>query len=180
MLGGLISISFKSADQTEMRYVFGVRIATGANSQLVSYIAQKYSADGILRGQRMFSNKDEFIKVVAGFWPSPFNPGKIDYFELNEIEGGVYVNDTIQAKIAYCPALDSLWKIRFSDWPHHGYNEQGWSLDKYRPSLKQEEYLAKRYHIRSLDLDFIVDTNFFQLLKDVSDPTWISNYRSLY
>lgn len=170
----------QQVDQSEMRYVYGVRISTGANSQLVTYIAKKYSVDGGLKAQRIFTDQAEFIKVVSGFWPSPFNPQKINYFEKYDVFGGVYVNDTIHAKIPYCPAMDSLWKIRFSEWPHHGYNEQGWSLDKYRPSLKQEAYLANRYHFKQLDFEYIVDTNFWKLLKDVSDPEWVSNYRSLY
>lgn len=168
------------SDEVEMRYVFGVRISTGTNSQMVSFIAKKMTLDGTVKAQRYFTDQAEFIKVVSGFWPSPFNPKKINYFEKYEVFGGVYVNDTINAKISYCPAMDSLWKIRFSEWPQHGYNEAGWSLDKYRPSLKQEEYLSKRYNFKQLDFDYIVDTNFFNLLRDVGDPEWVMNYRSLY
>lgn len=170
----------KPTHQEENRYVYGVRISTGANSQMLSFIAKRYDGMGNLKAQRIYSDKDEFIKVVAGFWPSPFNPSKTNYFELYQVFGGVYVNDTINAKISYCPALDSLWKIRFSEWPHHGYNEPGWSLSKFRPSLEQESYLSKRYNIKELDFEFIVDTNFFKLLQDVSNPEWIAAYKSLY
>ncbi|TSJ41688.1 hypothetical protein [Fluviicola chungangensis] len=163
--------------QPAYRVVFGVRIATGVNSSVVSFVAMKYSDDGILRAKRYFTSKDEFIKVLSGYWPSPFNPDKTDYFKLNNIVGGVFVNDTIRAEIGYCPALDSLWKIRFSDWPYVGRNEAGWSLNRIRPSLKQEEYLANRYHIKQLDFDYIVDTNFWKLMYDVTDTTWIENYK---
>ena len=39
-----------------------------------------------------------------------------------------------------------------------GKNEAGWSLGKSRPGLKQEEYFAKRYNIKQLDFDYVVDT----------------------
>lgn len=175
------TVYFQKTDiQESDRFVYGVKISTGANSQILSFIAMKYNAYGILKSQRVFTNKDEFIKVVAGFWPSPFNPTKTNYFDQYNVFGGVYVNDTINAEVSYCPALDSLWKLRFSEWPQHGYNEPGWSLSKYRPSLKQEEYLSKRYHFKQIDFEYIVDTNFFRLLYDVTDPEWIANYKSLY
>ena len=173
----LFSLSFSEVKPPPVRYVFGARISIGVNSSMVSFVAMKYSADGILRAKRVYTSKDEFIKVLSGYWPSPFNPGRIDYFKANKIVGGVFVNDTIRVEIGYCPSLDSLWKIRFSDWPYHGHNEAGWSLDKTRPSLKQEKYLADRYHIKQLDFDYIVDTNFWKLLYDVTDPKWIEEYK---
>lgn len=169
--------SFSEVKQPSYRYVFGAKISTGPNSTLVSFVAMKYSEDGILRGKRYYTSKDEFIKVLSGYWPSPFNPQKIDLFKANKVIGGVFVNDTIRAEVGFCPALDSLWKIRFSDWPYHGRNEAGWSLNRTRPSLKQEEYLTERYHIKQLDFDYIVDTNFWKLLYDVTDSTWIENYK---
>lgn len=173
----LFSVSFSKVKPPAYRYVFGARISVGVNSSLVSFVAMKYSDDGILRAKRYYTSKDEFIKVLSGYWPSPFNPDKIDYFKANHVIGGVFVNDTIRVEIGYCPSMDSLWKIRFSDWPFHGKNEAGWSLSKTRPSLKQEEYLAKRYNIKQLDFDYIVDTNFWKLLYDVNDSTWIENYK---
>jgi hypothetical protein len=172
-----VGFSFSIEKPPTFKYVFGARISTGSNSQMVSYIAMKYSEDGILRGTRVYTSKDEFIKVLSGYWPSPFNPNKIDYFKQNKVMGGVFVNDTIRAEVGYCPALDSLWKIRFSDWPYQGRNEPGWSLNRTRPSLKQEEYLVKRYNIKQFDFDYIVDTNFWNLLYDVTDSTWIENYK---
>lgn len=173
----LFSFSFSKVKQPAYRIVFGARISTGVNSSVVSFVAMKYSEDGILRAKRNYSSKDEFIKVLSGYWPSPFNPDKTDYFQLNKVVGGVFVNDTIRVEIGYCPSLDSLWKIRYSDWPFHGKNEAGWSLNRTRPSLKQEAYLADRYHIKQLDFDYIVDTNFWKLLYDVTDSTWIENYK---
>ncbi|MNU73038.1 hypothetical protein D3C71_625130 [compost metagenome] len=173
----IFGFSFSEVKQPSSKVVFGVKISTGTNSSLVSFVAMRYSGDGVLRAKRIYTSKDEFIKVLSGYWPSPFNPQKIDYFKENNVMGGVFVNDTIRIEVGYCPALDSLWKIRFSDWPYKGWNQAGWSLNKSRPGLKQEEYLSKRYNIKQLDFDYIVDTNFWNLLYDVTDSTWISNYK---
>jgi len=162
----------------EGRVIFGVRIAMGHNSQMTSFIAMRYSADGILREKRTFAH-EEFIKVLSGYWPSPFNPNRINYFEQENVLGGVLVDSLTKKNYPYCPALDSLWKIRFSDYPFQGGNESGWSLGMYKPSLKQEKFLADRYHITNLDIDYVTDTNFWVLLRDVSDSLWIDTYRSI-
>lgn len=167
-----------SGTQSEDRVAFGVRISTEANSSVVGFIALKYSSDGMLRAKRVFTSPEEFIKVLAGFWPSPFNPGRINYFEYYQIPGGVYRDSITRKDYAYCPAFDSLWKIRFSDWPYNNRPlEAGWSLNRYRPSLKQEKYLCDRYNIKHLDFDYITDTSFWQLMRDVSDSAWIENYK---
>lgn len=163
----------------ETRVVFGVRIAMESNSQMTSYVALLYSQEGILRRKSTFK-KDDFIRMLSGFWPSPFNPKRINYFEQENVFGGVYVNDTLLEKIPYCPAFDSLWKIRWSDYPFRGSTDNfGWSNGLYRPTETQEKYLIDRYRIRHLDFDYFIDTNFWILLRDVSDTAWIRNYRSL-
>lgn len=160
------------------RVVFGVRIAMSSNSQMTSFVALRYSPDGVLREKRNFT-RDDFIRVLSGFWPSSFNPKRINYFEKENVFGGVYVNDTLLQKIPYCPAFDSLWKIRFSDYPFRGGNESGWSGGLYKPTLAQQQYLIDRYHIRHIDQDYFIDSNFWVLLRDVSDSAWIANYRSI-
>ncbi|MDH4474568.1 MAG: hypothetical protein QE487_18335 [Fluviicola sp.] len=162
----------------EGRIVFGVRISMTHSSQMTSFIAIRYNSEGALREKRIFSRED-FIKVLSGFWPSPFNPKRINYFEQENVLGGVYVNDTFLEKIPYCPAFDSLWKIRYSDFPFRGGSEVGWSNGLYKPVLSQEKYLIDRYHIKHLDQDYFIDTNFWVLLRDISDSTWRANYRAL-
>ncbi len=156
--------------------VFGVKISQSSTGSIISYIALRYSADGNLREKRP-CNKDEFIKIISGFWPTNFNSKRENFFEKNGVVGGVFVNDTLLQKVSYCPALDSLWKIRYSDYPFSGNDEKGWSLSGNRPSLKQEKYLSDRYHIKQLDFEYIIDSNFWNLMRDVSDTIWISNYR---
>ena len=89
------------------RTAFGVRISLSADGSLVGFKAMRFSSEGILRQERAFQ-RDEFIKMASGFWPSPLNPERRNYFEENHIFGGVFVDSTTNEKIAYCPAIDSL------------------------------------------------------------------------
>ena len=156
--------------------VFGVRISLSGDGSLVGFKAIRYLSNGAVKEERPFQ-RDEFIKMASGFWPSPYNPERRNYFEENEIFGGVFVDSTTNEKISYCPAIDSLWKLRFRETPFQGQAEAGWATGQYQPSPQQLKYLAVRYNIRQLDLQYIVDTNFWNLLHDVSDSTWIANYR---
>lgn len=176
----IIWLSFVSIRSVEpgSKSIFGVRISTEAGSQLTSFVALRYSTEGVLREKRIYS-KDEFIKILSGFWPSPYNPKRVNLFEQNKVFGGVFVNDTIKQTVAYCPIFDSLWKIRFSDFPYNNGRGAGWSQNQFRPSLKQEKYLADRYNVKQLDFEYIVDTNFWNLLRDTSDSTWVMMYKNL-
>jgi len=165
-------------DKTE-RVAFGVRIGVVANGQMVNYVAIKYTPSGTIKEQRFYT-RDEFIHVLSGDWPTPYNPTKKDLFEENKIVGGIIFKEEFMKKYTYCPAFDSLWKIRYADYPTRGGpNERGWSLGIYSPSLKQTKYIADRYHISYLDNDYVMDTNFWHLLKDVTDSVWISEYKNL-
>lgn len=165
-------------EEGEPTFVFGVRIAMGSNSEMTSFIAMRYSPDGYLREKKMM-RRDDFIRVLSGYWPSTFNPKRLDYFKLERVEGGVVVVDGTKSTYPQCQALDSLWKIRFSNFPYRGGSDEGWSQEMYKPSLKQEKYLADRYNIKHLDLDYIINDKFWQLLRDVMDREWVANYKSL-
>jgi len=171
-------VSVRYAGEQHTRVVFGVRIAMTANSQMTSFIALRFDEGGFLREKRAYS-KDDFIRIASGFWPSVFNPKRINYFEQEHVFGGVYVNDTIQAKIPYCPGMDSLWKIRFSDYPFRSGFEKGWSGGLYKPTLAQQKYLVSRYAVGHIDQDYFVDTSFWKLMRDVSDTTWIGHYKAI-
>jgi hypothetical protein len=158
--------------------VFGVRISMSVNSQIVSYVAIRYSHDGILREKKNY-NKAEFIRVLSGDWPSIFNPTKKNLFHENGIVGGVAYNDTLKQSITYCPIFDSLWKLRYSDYPMRNCSENGWSKGLYKPSSAQEQFLAQTYHFKQMDFEYIVDTNFWHLLQDVSNPQWVEKYKAL-
>jgi hypothetical protein len=157
---------------------FGVRIAMGPNSELSNFVAFRYSGYGVLREKRNYT-KNDFIKIIAGEWPSHFNPTQQNLFEANNIVGGVQKDQQLRLSQPYCPVLDSLWKLRFSDFPYNTGKEKGWSKGLYKPSSIQEQYLSQRYHFQQMDFEYIVDTNFWNLLRDASSVNWIATYKAL-
>lgn len=125
--------------------------------------------------------RDEFIYYFSGFYPSKYNPKRINYFDKYDIWGGIYVDSVYGDKIPYCPALDSLWKVRYSEFPAMGGEEPfGWSNEKLNPSPGQMAYLRERYHIKDINNEYIFDENFIQLLRDMTDSLWIQNYKSIH
>lgn len=162
----------------ESRAVFGIKTSMQGNGNLVSIYG--YLFDGRTYTHKRNFNKDEFIKYASGFWPSVFNPKKENLFLENDISDcDVYVNDTILAQVPYCFSIDSLWKVRWPLYPDGRGKETGWATGGFSPSKKQKEYLYENYGISNIDLDFFIDTNFWKILRDVQNPDWVLNYRSL-
>ena len=161
----------------EPRGVFGVRVSIGANSDITTYVC--YINTGRTLTHKKICDENTFIKIVSGFWPSIYNPDRLNYFELNNIGCDVFEDSVTMQKIPVCDPFDSLWKIRFSVYPFRTRDEIGWSNKYHKPSPMQEIYLSERYGIKQIDGDFFLDTNFWRILKDVTDSDWIANYKSL-
>ena len=122
-------------------------------------------------------NKERMVKVGTGKWPIPGTRKFHDFFA----EEGMYIfpEDT-QEVFNINAAVDSLWKVRFAAHPYSQSVKNGWSQGDYRPSLKQQEYIYNRYGVRGYDQDYFTDSSFFKLLKDVQDPAWIKQYKSMH
>lgn len=156
---------------------FGVRVSIGANSEICTY-ACWLDNGRVLTNKRIFDRKS-FVKILSGEWPSVYNPDRINYFDEYGLNCGNYFDSTVWTEVNYCSPIDSLWKIRFATYPFKHNTEMGWSNKYHKPSPKQEKYLYDRYGITSVDTDFFLDTNFWRLMKDVSDTGWINNYKTL-
>jgi hypothetical protein len=174
--GMFVSIIPANSDP-EPRAVFGVRVSIGANSMLTTFVC--YINTGRTLTHTRVCDEDTFIKIVSGHWPSIYNPKRENLFELNGLGCNVFEDSITLQKIPSCVPFDSLWKIRFSVYPFRTGNEIGWSNKYHKPSPAQEIYLTNRYGINHIDGDFFLDTSFWMLLKDVTDPDWIANYNSL-
>lgn len=155
-----------------------MKISIGGNSQITTFVG--YLHDGRTYSRQRIMDRNTFIKVVSGYWPSEFNPERTNYFEENGIDCGVLKDSITLEEFCYCDPFDSLWKIRFSMYPfRNGPLDEGWSPVLHKPSLKQDKYLYDRYGVKSVDFSFFLDTSFWMLLHDVSDSNWIANYKSL-
>jgi hypothetical protein len=161
----------------EIRAVFGVRVSLQTNSQVISIVG--FIDNGRILTHKRILTKDDFVRFASGFWPSIYNPERINLFEQHNLLCGMFRDSTTDIQYPYCFPVDSLWKIRFSDYPFNTSFETGWSNETRKPSPKQAEYLWKNYGVYNIDLNYFLDTNFWKILRDVQDPLWVSNYRSL-
>lgn len=159
------------------RGVFGVRISFGSNSEITSFVC--YLHNGRTLTNKRIVDKETFIKIVSGYWPSPYNPKQKNIFKEQNLDCDAIVNSETLETFPYCIPLDSLWKIRFSVYPYREKAEYGWSNKLFKPSSKQEKYIFNRYGVRQIDGDYFMDTSLWLLLHDVLDTNWISNYKSL-
>lgn len=176
ILSWLICSSIVHPDRAKA--CFGVRVSIGANSEICTY-ACWLDNGRVLNNKRLF-DKASFIKIISGEWPSIYNPDRINFFEENGLDCGVAFDSTLWKEASVCHPLDSLWKIRFGTYPFKHNTEMGWSNKYHKPSPKQEKYLYDRYNVTHVDTDFFLDTNFWRLLNDVRDTSWIKHYRSLH
>ena len=120
---------------------------------------------------------DRMVKVGAGKWPIPGTHKFHNFFA----EEDMYIFPTDTHEVFNINAsVDSLWKVRFAAHPYSQSARNGWSQGDYRPSLKQRQYIYDRYGVRGYDQDYFVDSSFFKLLKDVQNPDWIKEYKSMY
>lgn len=176
----LIALWFISSSVIEyntVKPVFGVRVSIGANSQINTFVA--FIDNGrTLTNKRIF-DEQSFIKIVSGYWPSIYNPKRINYFDEYNTGCGVQKDSITLKEYSFCEPFASLWKIRFATYPFDHNPELGWSNKYHKPSPKQEKYLYDRYGVGSVDANFFIDTSFWLLLEDVKDSTWIANYKSL-
>lgn len=159
------------------RGIFGVRVAFQANSAYTTYVC--FLDNGRVLTHKRVVSQDEFVKIVSGYWPSIYNPKRINYFQERTLACGVAVDSFSLKTSTYCPSFDSLWKIRFSTYPFRTSAEPGWSNKLHKPAPAQEIFLYNNYNIKQIDADFFLDTNFWKLLNDVVDTSWINNYKSL-
>jgi hypothetical protein len=175
----LIFIFSSAEKESSVRHniTFGVKIGTMPTGHLIQLAIFHY------RGEKAASiqpiSKTEFFKIGSGQWPVPRTRSAHDFFEeqgLNEL----YKYDSLaDPPIDINAALDSLWKIRFQEHPYKASLGNGWSMGRYRPSRKQQEYIYNTYGVRGYDQDYFSDTAFFKLMRDVVNPDWIKNYKSL-
>lgn len=103
---------------------------------------------------------------------------------LLEVSGHIYSEantDTVNLFLKYDinpRMVAELWKLRYSEYPYKSQTESlGWAQKPYGPSDAQLAFL-KKYGFKTIS-SFIYGEKAFQLLKDMMDPDWVSNYMNL-
>lgn len=161
----------------EPRGVFALKVGIQGDGTIYSLYA--FIDNGrTLSHQRLLSNQ-EFIKFASGFWPSIYNPEKIDYFKLNNINCGIMKDVNNVTNHTYCIPLDSVWKLRYIYFPYSNNPEAGWANGTYGPSEKQFNFLKENYNIVSFENSYFIDQNLWKILTDIQNEDWIKKYKSL-
>ncbi len=171
--------SLSPVDATKLlvttKVTLGVKVGMLPSGDLHQF-ALIYYRNGVLASIQPVS-EDRMVKVGAGKWPIPGTHKFHDFFAEEEMY--IFPSDTHEV-FNINASVDSLWKVRFAAHPYSQSARNGWSQGDYRPSLKQRQYIYDRYGVRGYDQDYFIDSSFFKLLKDVQDPDWIKEYKSMY
>lgn len=172
-----LTLWISSSYQQPMEEVqFGVRLGASATGNFQSYTILRERKNGVAIAY--LPEKHAFLNYAAGTWPLP-GEGRKQYLQKHDVLVFKVYNYAKNDSIWYCPALDSLWKIRYSLHPSDRNQNDGWALGGLQPSGKQLEYLHKNYGIKNVQGIYFTDSSFFKILKDVMDPEWVSNYKKL-
>jgi hypothetical protein len=164
--------------RVETKPAFAVQVAFQTQSQMYTLLV--YINNGRTLTNKKYITKDEFIRFATGNWPSIYNPKRLNFLSLNNIPNCGLIKDSITGKeIPYCASLDSIWKIRWSDFPFNFGKDTGWAGETRKPSNKQARYLYDTYGVYNIDLNFFEDTSFWKIMRDVQDPVWIENYKAM-
>lgn len=172
-----ITTSISIGNEPSSRPVFGVRVSLGANGEITTFAC--FLNNGRALVKKRVVDKETFVKIVSGYWPSPYNPDRVNFFKEHNIDCEVAKDPETHQISPICVPLDSLWKIRFSIYPYRTHTEFGWSNKDHMPSHAQHKYLHDRYGINHIDGDFFLDTSFWMLMTDVMDPSWVNSYKAL-
>ncbi len=177
MVIGLLLISVRTHATTGKQSHLAIGIFVGANSSILTY-AFVSTRDGKIIGSQVV-REQMFMYSALGHWPSFVNPKRENLFVKHGIDSCYLIKDEYDKIINYyCPPFSQLWKIRFIEHPRE-YDLVGWSHGKYKPSVKQMEFLKEEYGINNILTEYIYGDSLFKLLRDVRDREWIKKYSSL-
>lgn len=140
------------------RFSFCISLLPAPNSGAVSYGIHKLCPDG--KVEVTFLNFDAFIRQFSGHEESRANPDRINYME----EYGISQE-----------SISKLWKLRYAIYPFGDSKEPGWGRDCGVPTDGQMQIL-KQYGVEFVG-DAIYGDNLFKLLKDMENPSWVSQYQ---
>lgn len=161
----------------ELKPVFGVQIRHLQTTKMHSFVA--FIDNGLELTYKKILTDDDFVKYASGHWPNIYNPKRINLFEENGVGCGMFQDSLMLKAVPYCFPVDSLWKIRYSEYPFQGGSEKGWSNDFTKPSSSQAKYLEENYLVKDVNRDYFLDTNLWKILRDVRDSAWIDHYKNL-
>jgi len=147
------------------KYYFCVKLANGDGDNVV-----RYAIIGINpRGKQTlhYLNRENWMWEFTGNRPSKANPDTLDFMKEYHID--------------YKSSIKILWKIKYSEFPwHQKYKNDniGWAGKAQSPSIRQMEFL-KKYGIKKFITEPIYGDSLINLLQDMQDEAWRTEYMNL-
>jgi len=151
----------ENADDQDTDFL-GFCLLPGSNL-LERFVEIHINSDGSLK--YTYLTMDGFVNRAAGRERCAANTKSANYFKNFGIKNPGIVAD--------------LWKLRYTEYPYYGSNEQGWSTNDSIPTLPSEAQMAilKRYGINKIS-DYCYGLMAFMLLHDMENPEWITKYKN--
>lgn len=175
-----IFASSYSTDETPIvsKPIFGVHVNFQHSNVFYSFFA--YIQYGDNQTHYKLLDRNTFIQYASGNWPSVYNPNKENLFEKYDVACGMYMDKSVMTKpYPYCFPVDSLWKLKYGEYPFMDKTGHGWAGKKTDVSDRQQKYLKENYNVANINVDPFLDTNMWKILHDVRDSMWIENYKML-
>ena len=162
-------------------WTFGISLATGTGSQLYTCFLVKEYEGQVISAENI--EREAFILQAQGVKPGKANPDGRNFFLEHGINTCLAFEDTTSQEYLYrCDPLDDLWKLRFQEYPLLVSAGQrtglGWAEKRDAPSPRQLMLLADYGIMYTSGL--CRGENVFRLLHDMTDSSWVENYRQGY
>ena len=162
-------------------FTFGLSLSPGLNNELFTLFEVKEFEGKVIGTVPLTRNT--FMLQAQGAAPSKANPTGENLFAKFDIPLCLPLKwPEDQRPLGDCEVFDSLWKLRYWDFPYRPMEGQhpgkGWSEKRDAPSPRQLLLLTD-YGILYLN-GMAKGENVFRLLHDVSDSSWVDNYRKGY
>lgn len=181
LLALLLSLPYAltAAPSDQPVWSFGLSLQPTSDGQLFSFFLVRTKGDLILDTRPI--TREMFVKQAQGRATSLANADGKDLFAQYDIKACYLPPDSVAMgySVRDCSVLDDLWKLRYWEYPQHVQGGPkamtGWAAMPLRPSDRQFSILGG-YGMKHL-AGLIYGDGVFRLLKDMSDPGWVGNYR---
>jgi hypothetical protein len=189
--------SSSSQKKNKLYFELGFTINPSAGSNVVNFMVLGLDSTTHKIVSKKPITEAEFVMYGKGVLKIEANPQRIDFFREAGVDcglilddpksiGGVLIVDTLWEEMKpICLPVWDIWKLRYSIHPKYGkgasavpQEDIGWSANRWRPSPKQTQYLAKNYGINHI-ADFFHGPSMFELFYDMQNPDWIRMYREI-
>ncbi len=184
-LGSLSLADFQKSTRSHL----GITLMPHYPDGLITFGIVK-EKNGSLINHQVISKKN-FLLIASGEMRSEANATLDNLFEKHKIPlCTISYNAPFRTYDINCPLTEQLWKVRYHRHPNHLNEEEkdadvldpsldslnGWASFKIHPSDAQMNILSK-YGISTVS-DVIYGDSLWLFLNDVTNPTWIDNYKS--